>query len=327
MTTTTQTRAAKRAPMDHMRKTALVAGVFYLVTFISIPTLKLYHGVLTNHQYITHAGSNSGVLWGALLEVIVALAGIGTAVTLFPVVKRENEAAALGFVTTRVIEGAMIFVGVLSVLSILTRRHDMAGASGANAASLVTTATALAAVYKWTFLLGQTLMPALNALLLGSLLYRSRLVPRILPMLGLIGAPILIASVIAAMFRINHPIMVLAGSAHSPSRSGSSSSASGSPSRASTHRRLPPPTPPPQANIAKANWFRRSRKTDETCRRCPRLLGTAAVSSDALHSGSQTERTQQWQPIHRASKCAAWPSGTARPSPWTSSASRFSPGG
>ena len=113
--------------------------------------------------------------------------------------------------TTRVIEGAMIFIGVLSVLSILTLRHDMARASGADNASLVTTATALAAVYKWTFLLGQTLMPALNALLLGSLLYRSRLVPRILPMLGLIGAPILIASVIAAMFRINHPIMVLAG--------------------------------------------------------------------------------------------------------------------
>jgi hypothetical protein len=200
-----------KVPMDPMRKTALVAGVFYLVTFVSIPTLKLYHGVLTNPQYITHAGSNGGVLWGALLEVIVALAGIGTAVTLFPVVKRENEAAALGFVTTRVIEGAMILVGVLSVLSIVTLRHDMAGASGANTASLVTTATALAAVYKWTFLLGQTLMPALNALLLGSLLYRSRLVPRILPMLGLIGAPILIASVIAAMFRINHPIMVLAG--------------------------------------------------------------------------------------------------------------------
>src|ERR1700730_17514507 len=113
--------------MDPMRKTALVAGVFYLITFVSIPTLKLYHGVLTNHQYITHAGSDGGVLWGALLEVIVALAGIGTAVTLFPVVKRENEAAALGFVTTRVIEGAMILVGVLSVLSIVTLRHDLAG--------------------------------------------------------------------------------------------------------------------------------------------------------------------------------------------------------
>src|ERR1700730_4065846 len=179
MTTTTAAPATKLAPRDPMRKTALVAGVFYLVTFVSIPTLTIYHGVLNNHQYITHAGSSGGVLWGAFLEVVVALAGIGTAVTLFPVVKRQNEAAALGFVTARVIEGAMIFVGVLSVLSIVTLRHDLAGSSGADAASLVTTATALAAVYKWTFLLGQTLMPALNALLLGSLLYRSRLVPRI----------------------------------------------------------------------------------------------------------------------------------------------------
>jgi hypothetical protein len=196
--------------MDPLRKTALVAGVFYLVTFISIPTLKLYHGVLNNHQYITHAGGNSGLLSGAFLEVIVALAGIGTAVTLFPVVKRQNEAAALGFVTARVIEGAMILVGVLCILSIVTLRHDLAGGPGADSASLVTTGRALAAVYKWTFLLGQTLMPAINALLLGSLLYRSRLVPRILPTLGLVGAPILIASVVIAMFRTNHQVAVLA---------------------------------------------------------------------------------------------------------------------
>jgi hypothetical protein len=200
-----------KVPSDPMRKTALIAGVFYLVTFVSIPTLKLYHEALTNHQFVLHAGSNSGLLWGAFLELIVALAGIGTAVTLFPVVKRQNEAAALGFVTTRVIEGAMIFVGAISILSIVVLRDEMAGASGANAAALVTTATALAAIYKWTMLLGQTLMPALNALLLGSLLYRSRLVPRILPTVGLVGAPILITSVIVGLFRIDHPITVLAG--------------------------------------------------------------------------------------------------------------------
>jgi hypothetical protein len=206
-----KTTSRSKVPMDPMRKTALIAGVFYLVTFVSIPTLGLYHEALTNHQFVLHAGSNSALLWGAFLELIVALAGIGTAVTLFPVVKRQNEAAALGFVTTRVIEGAMIFVGAISILSIVVLRHDMAGASGANAAALVTTATALAAIYKWTMLLGQTLMPALNALLLGSLLYRSRLVPRILPMLGLVGAPILITSVIVGLFRIDQPITVLAG--------------------------------------------------------------------------------------------------------------------
>jgi hypothetical protein len=200
MAYTVRAATAKRVPMEKMRKTALAAGALYLITFISIPTLALYHGVLKNPQYIAHAGSNTAVLWGALLEVIVALAGIGTAVTLFPVVKRQNETAALGFVTARVLEGAMIFVGVLSLLSIVTLRHNLAGASGTDAASLVTTGHGLVAIYHWTFLFGQTLMPAVNALCLGYLLYRSRLVPRILPTLGLIGAPILIASVAAQLF-------------------------------------------------------------------------------------------------------------------------------
>jgi hypothetical protein len=147
---------------------------------------------------------------GGFLEVIVALAGIGTAVTLYPVVKRQNEGVALGFVTTRVLEAGMIFTGVVSLLSLLTLRQDLGGAAGANAASLVTTAASHVAIYKWTFLLSQSLMPVINALLLGSLMYRSRLVPRVIPAMGLIGAPILLASVITTMFRTDHQITVLA---------------------------------------------------------------------------------------------------------------------
>ena len=135
------------------------------------------------------------MLVGGFLEVIVALAGIGTAVTLYPVVKRQNEGVALGFATARVLEASMIFAGVVSLLSLVTLRQHLGGAAGANAAALVTTGASHVAVYNWTFLLGQSLMPAINALLLGSLLYRSRLVPRILPVLGLIGAPLLIAAV------------------------------------------------------------------------------------------------------------------------------------
>src|SRR5947199_9299848 len=140
MTIPRQTAATTRGdPMTPLRKTALVAGVFYLITFVSIPTLALYGILKTDQGFITSAGSSTAVLWGAFLEVIVALAGIGTAVALFPVVKRQNEGVALGFVTARVLEATMIFVGVLSVLSILTMRHDFGGASGATAASLVTT--------------------------------------------------------------------------------------------------------------------------------------------------------------------------------------------
>ena len=209
MTTTLRT-TTERVPMDSLRKTALVAGVFYLITFISIPTLALYASVKNHADWILSSGAHTGVLVGGFLEVIVALAGIGTAVTLYPVLKRQNEGAALGFAAVRVLEAGLIFTGAVSLLSLVTLRQDLGGAAGANAAALVTTAASHVAIYNWTFLLGQSLMPAISALLLGSLLYQSRLVPRIIPLLGLIGAPILIASVITALFRTDHQITVLA---------------------------------------------------------------------------------------------------------------------
>ena len=204
MAITVQTPAAKApskgTPMSSTRKIALVAGVFYLITFISIPTLVLYGPVMNHRDWILGSGSHTGVLVGGFLEVIVALAGIGTAVTLYPVVKRQNEGAALGFVTARVLEAVMIFTGVVSLLSLVTLRQDLGGAAGANAAALVTTAASHVAIYNWTFLLSQSLMPGINALLLGSVMYRSRLVPRIIPVVGLIGAPFLICTVIATLF-------------------------------------------------------------------------------------------------------------------------------
>src|ERR1700730_6264321 len=200
MATTMRTTATKQAGMTSLRKTALVAGIFYLITFISIPTLALYGPVKNHRDWILTSGARTVVLVGGFLEVIVALAGIGTAVTLYPVVKRQNEGIALGFVTSRLLEAAMIFTGVLSLLSLVTLRHDVGGATGANAAALVTTGASHVAIYNGTFLLGQTLMPCINALLLGSLMYRSRLVPRVIPVLGLIGAPLLITAVIATLF-------------------------------------------------------------------------------------------------------------------------------
>ena len=200
MTTTMRITATKRVPMDSMRKTALVAGVFYLTTFISIPTLALYGPVKNHRDWILSSGAHTGVLVGGFLELIVALACIGTAVTLYPVVKRQNEGVALGFVAARVLEAGLIFTGVISLLSLVTLRQNLGGAAGADAAALVTTGASHVAVYNWTFLLSQSLMPGINALLLGSLMYRSRLVPRIIPAMGLVAAPLLIASVFATLF-------------------------------------------------------------------------------------------------------------------------------
>jgi hypothetical protein len=106
------------------------------------------------------------------------------------VVKRQNEGFALGFVAARVVEAVMIFTGVVSLLSLVTLRQDLGGAAGANAAALVAAGASHVAVYKWTFLLSQSLMPTINALLLGSLMYRSRLVPRIIPVMGTHRSPV-----------------------------------------------------------------------------------------------------------------------------------------
>jgi len=179
--------------MSSHRKTSLAAGVLYLLTFVSIPTLFLYVPVKAAN-YILGAGPDTGALVGAILEIIVALAGIGTAVALFPVLKRQNEGVALGFVGSRTLEASGIFAGVMCILSVVSLRQ-----AGAGAESLVTS-HALVAMYDRVFLISGSLMPAVNGLLLGSLLYQSRLVPRVLPVLALIGAPLLIAGDLAVLF-------------------------------------------------------------------------------------------------------------------------------
>jgi hypothetical protein len=185
------------------RKIALVAGVLYLLTFVSIPIGVLYVPV-HDPNYIVGPGPDTPMILGGVLEIIVALACIGTAVALYPVVKQQNEGVALGFVGARVLEAGTIFAGVVCLLAVVTLRQ-----AGVGAEALVT-GRALVALHD-LFRLGQNLMPAVNALLLGSLLYRSRLVPRVLPVLGFIGAPLLIANTIVMMFGITGPLFALTG--------------------------------------------------------------------------------------------------------------------
>ena len=206
MTNTVRTTATTRAPLDALRKTALVAGALYLLTFVSIPRLALFGPILNNPDYILRPGGDTGVLVGVVLELIVALAIVGTGVALFPVLKRQNEGAALGFVAARLAETGIIIVGIISLLAVVTLRRDLGAAAGVDAAALVTTGRALVALQNWTFLIGQGLMPGLNALLLGSLLYRSGLVPRAIPALGLVGAPLLLSAVVGTLFGINEPV-------------------------------------------------------------------------------------------------------------------------
>jgi hypothetical protein len=199
MAITSRTPVTTRVPTDSSRKTALVAGSLYLLTFASsIPALFLLGPVLDDPTYILGPGADTPVTWGAFLDLVNALAAIGTAVALFPVVRRRNEALALGFVTTRMFEAAVIVIGVVALLTVVTLRQP--GATGAEAESLRVAGQALVAMRDWTFLLGPNIMAAMNALMLGTLMYRSGLVPRAIPAIGLVGAPLLLAVSIATFF-------------------------------------------------------------------------------------------------------------------------------
>jgi hypothetical protein len=181
--------------MAASRKISLAGGILYLLTFVSMPIGFLYSAILNDPNYIVGSGPDTSVIIGGILEIIVALAGIGTAVALYSVLKKQNEGVALGFIGSRVLEASTIFADVVCLLAIVTLRRTGVGAEALLTGKMLVTLYGL-------FRLGQNLMPAVNDLLLGSLLYQSRLVPRVLPLLGLIGAPLLIANTIVVMFGI-----------------------------------------------------------------------------------------------------------------------------
>jgi hypothetical protein len=184
------------------QKRARWFGVLYLITFVtSIPALALYQPVLDDPVgYIAGAGHDKQILFAALLELLLIIANIGTAVVIFPIVRRQNEELALGYVTARVIECTFILVGILSVLGIITLRNQVAGGSEG------TVAYTLAAIKDWTFLLGPGWVVGWgNGLILGYLMYRSELVPRRAAWLGLIGGPLIIVSGTAVMLGGDDP--------------------------------------------------------------------------------------------------------------------------
>jgi hypothetical protein len=193
---------AARRRVEPMRRIALIGGLMYLLTFIaSIPQLKLFANLIDDPEgFIAGHGSRNPVLWGSWLEVVTALSGIATAVVLYPVARRVSKSAAIGFVASRVTEAGLILVGAVSVLTVVTMRTDLAGATGARADALGVTGHALIELRQWTFLVGPGIMAGINGLFLAYVMYRSRLVPRIIPTIGLIGAPLILASSTGTLF-------------------------------------------------------------------------------------------------------------------------------
>jgi Domain of unknown function (DUF4386) len=181
------------------RRISFAFGVLFLITIVtSMPALLLFQPVLDDPAgYIAGVGSDNRIYFGALLELLLIIANIGTAVVVYPILKRQNHILALGYVTARIVECTFILVGILAVLSVVTlSQQDAGGDEGALAYTL-------AALKDWTFILGPGWVVGWgNGLILGYLMYRSGLVPRWLAMFGLVGGPLNILSGTLVMFGV-----------------------------------------------------------------------------------------------------------------------------
>jgi hypothetical protein len=196
------------------RKIARLTGWLMVVTFVtSIPAYFLYAPVRDNPASITGAGVDptASVALGALLELILIVANVGTAVAPYAVFKRYSEGLALGYVAARLVEAMFIAIGILSLLTFLFMRQE--GTAGTDAAL----GQAFVAIYDRAFLLGPGIFAGVaNGMILGYLMYRSGLVPRGMAMLGLIGGPLLVAAAIAVMFDVIERGSILQGIATIP---------------------------------------------------------------------------------------------------------------
>jgi hypothetical protein len=187
--------------MSRSRKISLVAGIFFLLTFIHALILPLYDDVLDDSNFILGSGDDVPVRLGALVEVITMIANVATGVILYQVLRRQQMGVALGYVGVRIFESAIIAAGTACLLAIVTLREELGDVAGTDAANLTAIGDALVAIRDWTFFFGPGVCSGLgNGLLLGYLMLKSGLVPRNMALLGVIGGPLSLCGLIFVLF-------------------------------------------------------------------------------------------------------------------------------
>jgi len=189
---------------------AVIAGVFFLLTEVtSITGLLLYDPVLHDPNYIIKATANeTRLLWGAFFEIILVFTQIGTAVTLFPILKKYSEGIAIGTVCFRLMEAIIVVIGIMSILAIVTLNHEYLKEVNPDSTSYLLAGKILLAIHNWTFLYGPNLMLGPSTFLTSYLLYKSKLVPRFITILGLVGGPLISFNALLVTFGVFSQISV-----------------------------------------------------------------------------------------------------------------------
>ena len=190
--------------MNANRDIAIIVGVLFILAAVTaIIGLALYQPILNDPDFIIKGSANdTQVVWGALNELILAFSIIGISVMMFPIVNKENESIAIGYVCFRLLEATIIIIGIISLLSIITLSQEFGKAVAPNATSYITTGKLLVTIHNWTFLLGPNLALGPSTLMMSYFLYVSKLVPRYISVLGLIGGSLILSCALLVMFGV-----------------------------------------------------------------------------------------------------------------------------
>ena len=194
--------AAAVEQTPEQKRRAHIAGWLMASTFLTsiLAALVLYTPVLDDTDYILGAGEDTRITFGALMEFLLMIGNVGTAVVMYPILKRYSETLSLSYVASRTIESTIIGVGAISLLSVVTLRDDLGASIGSDATSLDIAGQSLVAIHDWTFLLGPGFCVGVNGILLGWLMYRTGLMPPRLAMFGVVGGPLIFVSAIFVLF-------------------------------------------------------------------------------------------------------------------------------
>lgn len=198
--------------MINKRAAKLVGVLFILAAVSAVAGVLLYDPILNGSDYLSNGSKHANqIIWGALMELILVVSAVGTATTMFPILRRYNETIALWHVCFRFLEAIVITVGVISVLSLLTLSREFVAAGAPDAAAFQTSGTVLKAIHEWTFMLGPNFMLGINTMMYSYIFYKTKLVPRFIPILGMTGAALVFVCALLVMFGVIEQVSVWGG--------------------------------------------------------------------------------------------------------------------
>ncbi|MFB9328923.1 DUF4386 domain-containing protein [Paenibacillus aurantiacus] len=192
---------------------ARIVGVLFIVAAVTaVAGLLLYDPILNGSDYLrTGAEHGNQIILGAVMELALVVSAIGTATTMFPILRRYNETIALWHVCFRFLEAIVITVGIVSVLALLTVSRTFVAAGAPDIAAFEPSGTLLKAIHDWTFMLGPLFLLGINTMMYSYIFYRTKLVPRFISTLGMTGAALVFVCALLVMFGVIEQVSTWGG--------------------------------------------------------------------------------------------------------------------